>query len=452
MLIQINKDELNKELTKKAWYQTNIIVWAIVFLYPILSIADFIYANEVWVQFLIVRIITVLFILGLYTFFQNKKYDYRVLLHLTLLMLSITSAILCNLVNITHLTVYYLIYSIVILFFNLQVFWEPINSIFQVLISIVLLTLFFNALNQYQYTLDMVISNGGQYFFIVSLISCLIPGARYKVIEREVRSQLLIEKSNEQLKTQNRDIAEKNSLIDVQYERLRKMDEQKNSFINIAGHDLKNLIGSIIMSNNMIREEDVRLSADQLEYSNYISESTEKMQYMLNKLMDVKEIESPEIKFNLQMFDINTEARQVFKGLTETAHMKNIHLIDNILRLPINVRLDKVFTGQVFQNLLSNTIKFSQTNNNIKVVTSLQRQKFVFEIIDEGIAIGQEELNMMFNKLKTLNDTSSGTITESRLGLGLSIAKLMTKEMGGDLTYRSDDNGNYFRVEFYAIN
>jgi K+-sensing histidine kinase KdpD len=140
----------------------------------------------------------------------------------------------------------------------------------------------------------------------------------------------------------------------------------------------------------------------------------------------------------------------VFKGLIETAQMKNIHLVDNILKLPLNVKLDKVFVGQVFQNLLSNAIKFSQTNNNIKIVTSLQRQKFVFEIIDEGVAIGQEELDMMFNKLKTLND-ASGTI-ESRLGLGLSIALLMTKELGGELVYRSNDNGNYFRVEFYVIN
>ena len=137
-------------------------------------------------------------------------------------------------------------------------------------------------------------------------------------------------------------------------------------------------------------------------------------------------------------------------ALTETAQMKNIHLVDNVLKLPLHVRLDKVFVGQVFQNLLSNAIKFSQTNNSIKVVTSLQRQKFVFEIIDEGIAIGQEELDMMFNKLKTLNDASASK--ESRLGLGLSIAKLMTREMGGELTYRSDENGNYFRVEFYVIN
>jgi signal transduction histidine kinase len=204
------------------------------------------------------------------------------------------------------------------------------------------------------------------------------------------------------------------------------------------------------MSNNMIKEEDYRLSADQKEFSDYITESAEKMQYMLNKLMDVKEIESPELKFNMEIFDVNVEVRRIFRGLMETAQMKNIHLVDNILKLPLSVKLDKVFAGQIFQNLLSNAIKFSQTNNNIRIVTSLQRQKFVFEIIDEGIAIGQDELDMMFNKLKTLNEAN--TTQESRLGLGLSIAKLITQEMGGELFYRSDDNGNYFRVEFNVIN
>ncbi|MFD0765718.1 sensor histidine kinase [Mucilaginibacter lutimaris] len=448
MFVQISKEEYIKEISKKAWYQTNNIIWTIIFLYPIFSIVDFIYANNIWLQFLIVRIITILIIYGLYSFFQARKYNYRTLLHISFFLLSVTYAILCNVVNIQQQTTYYLIYATIILFFNLQVFWEPVNSIIQTLVALLLLAVFYNLFSEY--TLDLVISNGGQMFFIIAFISCLIPNARYKVIAREVRSQILIEKSNEQLKEQNQNINEKNNIIDRQYEQLRKLDDQKNSFINIAGHDLKNLIGSIVMSNNMLKEEDYRLSADQKEYTNYIGESAEKMQYMLNKLMDVKEIESPEMKFNMEIFDINAEVSHVFRGLQETAQMKNIHLTDNILKLPLHVKLDKVFVGQVFQNLLSNAIKFSQTNNDIKVVTSLQRQKFVFEIIDEGIAIGQEELDMMFNKLKTLND-ASGNI-ESRLGLGLSIAKLMTKELGGDLVYRSDDNGNYFRVEFYVIN
>jgi len=448
MFVQITKEEFSKEVNKKAWYQTNNIIWTIIFLYPIFSIIDFIYSPDIWIQFLIVRIITVLVILGLYTYFQNRKYDYRILLHISFLLLSIISALLCNIVNDQQLTIYFLTYSVIILFFNLQVFWEPVNSVIQGLVAIMLLAIFFNTLSNYN--LDLVVNNGGQYFIIILFISCLIPNARYKVIEREVRSTILIEKSNEQLKIQNHDIAEKNAIIDMQYDRLRKLDEQKNSFINIAGHDLKNLIGSIIMSNNMVKEEDYRLSSDQREFVQYIGDSADKMQYMLNKLMDVKEIESPELKFNMEIFDINAEVQTIFKGLVETALMKNIHLVDNILKLPLNVKLDKVFTGQIFQNILSNCIKFSQTNNNIRVVTSLQRQRFVFEVIDEGVAIGQEELDMMFNKLKTLNDASGHL--ESRLGLGLSIAKLMTKELGGELTYKSDENGNYFRVEFYVIN
>jgi signal transduction histidine kinase len=448
MFVQITKEEFSKEISKKAWYQTNNIIWMILLTYPLLFIIDIIFANEVWVQFLFVRLITDIIILGLYNLFQRKAYNYRILLHITLFLLSVTAALQCTIVDIQQVNVYFLVFSAIVLFFNLMVFWEAFNSIIQALIAVLLLAIFFKLFSQY--TLDLMISNGGQFFFVILLISCLIPGARYKVILRDIRSQILITKSNEQLKTQNHDINEKNNIIDAQYEQLRKLDNQKNSFINIAGHDLKNLVGSIIMSNNMLKEEDYRLSADQLELIGYITESSEKMQYLLNKLMDVKEIESPEMKFNLEVFDVNAEVLHVFKGLIETAQMKNIHLIDNILKLPLSVNLDKVFAGQVFQNLLSNAIKFSQTNNNIRVVTSLQRQRFVFEIIDEGIAIGQAELDMMFNKLKTLSEASDHV--ESRLGLGLSIAKLMTQEMGGELLYRSDDNGNYFRVEFHVIN
>ncbi|WP_183567806.1 sensor histidine kinase [Mucilaginibacter sp. SP1R1] len=448
MFVQIAKDELIKETSKKAWFQTNNIIWLIILLYPVFSIVDYVYAPDICLQFFIIRLIISGVIFGLHGIFTTKKYDYRLLLHISFLMLSITSAILCNIVKIQDLNIYYLVFAAIVLFFNLQVFWEPFNSFIQVLIALLLLAIFFNLLSDYN--LDIVISNGGQFFFITALISCIIPGTRYKVMQRDVRSQILIEKSNEQLKRQNSDINLKNNLIDAQYEQLRKLDGQKNSFINIAGHDLKNLIGSIVMSNNMIREEENRLSTDQKEYAGYIAESAEKMQYMLNKLMDVREIESPEMKFNLETFDANLEVMHVFRGLYETAQMKNIHLTDNILKLPLNVKLDRVFVGQVFQNLLSNAIKFSQTNNDIKVVTSLQRQKFVFEIIDEGIAIGEQELDMMFNKLKTLNDASH--TNESRLGLGLSIAKLMAQELGGELTYRSNDNGNYFRVEFYVIN
>ncbi|HWD89050.1 MAG TPA: ATP-binding protein [Mucilaginibacter sp.] len=448
MLVQIDKEEFTKEVNKKAWHQTNNIIWTIILLFWLFFIPDFLYLKDIWMQVFIGRIIISLLLYMFYNFLHSKNYNYRIVLHIAFFLLSATSALLCTLVSASDLNIYFMLYSVVVLFFNMQVFWEPVNSIIQALISLLLLAVFFNFFADYN--IDIFISNGGQYFFIILAISCLIPNARHKVILREVHSQIVIEKSNETLKAQNRDISEKNHIIDMQYERLRKLDEQKNSFINIAGHDLKNLVGSIIMSNNMLKDEEENLTADQKEFVGYIGESADKMQYMLSKLMDVREIESPEIHFNMEIFDINSEVQHVYRGLLETAHMKNITLVDNILKLPLNVKLDRVFTGQIFQNLLSNIIKFSQTNNSINVVTSLQRQRFVFEIIDGGIAIGEDELDMMFNKLKDLNDASAHV--ESRLGLGLSIAKLMTQEMGGELSYRSDEGGNYFRVEFNVIN
>src|SRR3569833_1326428 len=335
MLVQIDKEEFTKEVNKKAWYQTNTIVWTIILLFPLFSIPDFIYIKDFWMQIFIGRIISVLVLYMLYNFLHTKGYNHRIMLHLAFLVLSALSALLCTLVNPADLNIYFLLYSVVVLFFNLQVFWEPVNSIIQALISLLLLTLFFNLFADY--SIDIFISNGGQYFFIILCISCMIPNARHKVIIREVHSQIVIEKSNETQKAQNRDISEKNHIIDMQYERLRKLDEQKNSLNNKTKHNKKKKVGSIILSNIMIREEEERLSADQKEFSGYIGQSAEKKQYMLSKLMDVREIESPELQFNMEIFDINQEVMHVYSGLVESAQMKNILLVDNVLKLPLNV-------------------------------------------------------------------------------------------------------------------
>lgn len=87
MFIQITKEEFAKDIGKKAWYQTNNIIWTILFLYPLISIIDFIYTPDIWIQFLIVRIITVLIIYVLYNYFRRKGLNYRYLLHVSFFLL-----------------------------------------------------------------------------------------------------------------------------------------------------------------------------------------------------------------------------------------------------------------------------------------------------------------------------------------------------------------------------
>ena len=227
MFVQLDKEELSKETAKKAWYLTNNIIWTIIFVFPLFSILDFIYLSNYWVQFFIARIIIIMVIYMLYNLFQRSNYNYRILLHITFFLLSIVASLLCTMVNVAQLNLYFLSYAAIVLFFNVQVFWEPINSVIQALFSLILLGIFFKSFNDY--SLDIFVTNGGQFFVIISVISCLIPNARYKVLEREVKSTIVIEKSNNQLKEQYRDIIQKNTIIDEQYERLRRMDEQKTA-------------------------------------------------------------------------------------------------------------------------------------------------------------------------------------------------------------------------------
>ena len=87
MFVQITKEEFAREVSKKAWYQTNNIIWTIIFVYPVLSIIDFIFANGIWLQFFFIRVITDLIILALYSLFQRKNYNYRLLLHISFLFI-----------------------------------------------------------------------------------------------------------------------------------------------------------------------------------------------------------------------------------------------------------------------------------------------------------------------------------------------------------------------------
>src|SRR6201996_6354940 len=158
MFIHITKEKFTKEILKKAWYQTNNIIFTIILVYPLFSIIDFIYETNLWLQFFIVRIITVVVIYALYTFFNKRKSSYRILLHITFFLLSVTSALQCSLVLIDHLNIYFLLYSVIVLFINLQAFWEAVNSVIQVVLALLMIFVFYRLFSNYE--MDLFISNG----------------------------------------------------------------------------------------------------------------------------------------------------------------------------------------------------------------------------------------------------------------------------------------------------
>lgn len=437
--------EFKQRFRGKAWYNANIIIWFTIFVYPLFSILDFIYALGIWQVFFLLRVSVAVILYLLYDLAVRTKQPPNTLLHSALLMLSAVQALECNLAARTVLPIYFILYTAIFISYNLIVLWESGNSFMHLLAGMFFLSGF--QLIFQQHSVNEMINDGGFSFFIIAAISCSIPQIRMISQNKEITSQIELEKTNLQLQLQRDQIEEQNGVITRQNTELQRMNEQKSTFINIAGHDIRNILGGIMMPSEMLDTDNENFTAEQKELAGFIRQSATRMGYLLNKLLDLKEIQSTEINFNYEIINANREVQDVLLSLREKAALKKITLEDNIGRIPVSVRLDRVFAGQIFFNLLSNAIKFSQQNTLIEIRTWVQQNQYVYLIRDNGIPLGRTRMDEMFGKLKSLNDTSLQD--EDRQGLGLSIAKLLTEAMKGTLDYQSDpEAGNSYEVRF----
>jgi len=169
------------------------------------------------------------------------------------------------------------------------------------------------------------------------------------------------------------------------------------------------------------------------------------MNEMVEKILDIRAIESQVIKFYNERFDISEEIQSYIEQFLGRAKQKSIQIHDTVL--PVFVILDKNYFGQVIDNLISNAIKFSPTGKSIFISTYQKDGSGFFEIRDEGPGFTAEDKKKIFGKYQKLSARPTGG--ESSTGIGLSIVKKYVEAMGGNITYESEPGkGTMFRVEF----
>lgn len=185
---------------------------------------------------------------------------------------------------------------------------------------------------------------------------------------------------------------------------------------------------------------------DQKEILSYITMGNEKLHYLSQKLSDSADADSGRVEFNLENFDIIPEIEKGAISLVDAASMKQISLQLNLSPNPLVVNLDRIFIRHLLFKLLSNIIRFVQKSTAISIHTSESENYSVIEIINMGTPIGMSKLTEYFNKLQHPNSHDSAT---NQSGLGFSVSKKMIEDMGGELSYNSNDTyGNYFKIKF----
>jgi predicted ATPase/signal transduction histidine kinase len=252
-----------------------------------------------------------------------------------------------------------------------------------------------------------------------------------------------VEERTGELKVQQKILEEKNK-------ELQLLNEEKDELVNIVAHDLRSPLNQIRGMLNLIKLASEKLTADQQQFLDLSLKSSDRLSDMIARILNTNAMDSQEIALNLEMVDMEILLEDVVTNFRVQAAHKNIALQLVLPENPIEIEIDRNYTIQIFENLISNALKFSPPGSQVQVMLYEDGDVARIKIKDQGPGISKRDQKRLFSKFQTL--TARPTGGEESTGLGLSIAKRYVEAMGGSIGCESElGDGSTFFVEFVLV-
>ena len=231
--------------------------------------------------------------------------------------------------------------------------------------------------------------------------------------------------------------------------RLRELNDEKNEFLGIVAHDLRSPLSNIVTSTSMVFAEP-QMDRPQIdEFLGIIQTSAVHMMHLVENLMDVNAIEQGRLKVDIAPCEVGELLKGVTNNYQSKAKAKKQDLAITEEGSPLVALADAHSTIQVFDNLVSNAIKYSPAGKRIDVHLTRRNGVIRCEVKDEGPGLTPDDLSKVFGKFARLSAKPTGG--ESSTGLGLSIVKRMVEAGGGKVWCESEvGRGARFIVEYPA--
>ncbi len=238
----------------------------------------------------------------------------------------------------------------------------------------------------------------------------------------------------------------KNAELAVALKQLEVLNNEKNEFLGIAAHNLKNPLANIKLLAKILLHEKELARMEIEEFASDILISSEQMFETIQKLLNINAIERGKIELMPEAVPLTPIMRSLIDTYGKKARQKNIAISFDEITPTAAAMADKNCTIQVLENLLSNAIKYSPHNRHVFVQISGNNGSVRCAVRDEGPGIAPQEMKELFKKFARLSSRPTGG--ESSTGLGLSIVKKLVESMGGRVWCDSEfGKGSTFFVE-----
>lgn len=277
-----------------------------------------------------------------------------------------------------------------------------------------------------------------------------------EITERR-EAQVEIRELNETLERRVRD---RTAELEKALDDLKRLDEMKDAFVSSVSHELRTPLTSIRSYSEVLLEYEDEAPETRREFLGIIKLESERLSRLIEDVLDISRIQSDGMIWNDEEVCLNDLIDYVAHVLQNQATLKNIRLhLDVTPGLP-RVFADKDRIEQVFQNLISNAIKFSRKGGAIRICASSHSDRRGGEefhwvrgsVSDEGSGIDEKDFEIIFERFQQA--THDSLVNKPKgTGLGLPICKDIITHYEGSIWVESEkDVGSTFFFTLPAIN
>ncbi|MCC5815581.1 MAG: sensor histidine kinase [Leptospira sp.] len=212
----------------------------------------------------------------------------------------------------------------------------------------------------------------------------------------------------------------------------------KDKFLSLVSHDLRSPIASVIGLLNLIIEDYNEITDN--EKKTYLQKALDNLNHslgMISQLLKMNRLRTGSIVLENEEFDVYIEIENITNKFWMQANQKKIKII-NLIPIGLYINTDKSLLGEIFFNLISNAIKFSNIGGEIYISYNKDEEgKFIeFTVQDSGIGIEPTVMENMFKS--DVKTTQKGTMGEVGTGLGLPFVKDILDQLNGVIHVKSE--------------